>query len=88
MGVTDEGGKYRLLYVKDTYGAAVGKNLVQIQAKDEAGHERVQNEFGALSQLQRDVKSGSQEFDFDVKGTATPTSSTESADTATATPSP
>jgi hypothetical protein len=85
MGLTDDAGHYRLLYVKDTYGAAVGKNRVQIQAKDEAGRERVQHDFNSLSQLQREVKSGSQEFDFDVKGTDAPSSST---DTANPTPSP
>lgn len=86
MGLTDDVGHYRLLYVKDTYGAAIGKNLIQIQAKDETGHERVQNEFGSLSQVQREVKPGSQEFDFDVKGTDTPGSS--STDTANQTPPP
>jgi hypothetical protein len=77
MGLTDDAGHYRLLYVKDTAGAALGKNRVQIQAKDDSGHERVPNEFNSLSQLQREVKSGSQEFDFDVKGPETPTSTTD-----------
>ena len=79
MGLTDENGKYKLLYVKDTYGAAIGKNRVQIAAKDEFGHERVEKDFNSVSQLEREVKSGSQEFDFDVKGTDTPSSSTETA---------
>ncbi len=79
MGLTDDSGKYRLLYVKDTYGAAVGKNRVQIQAKDEAGHERVQSDFNTLSQMDREVKSGSQEFDFDLKGTDTPAPTTDNA---------
>jgi hypothetical protein len=85
MGLTDDAGRYRLLYVKDTYGAAIGKNRVQIQAKDGAGHERVPNDFNSLSQLQREVKSGSQEFDFDVKGTDASSSNT---DTANPTPAP
>jgi hypothetical protein len=79
MGMTDDTGKYRLLYVKDTYGAAVGKNRVQIAAKDGSGHERVQRDFNAVSQLQREVKSGSQQFDFDVKGTDVTAPSTDSA---------
>jgi hypothetical protein len=85
MGLTDDSGKYRLLYVKDTYGAAVGKNRVQIHAKDTAGHELVARDFNSLSQMNREVKSGSQEFDFDLKGadTAAPTS-----DSANPTPAP
>jgi hypothetical protein len=82
MGVTDDTGKYRLLYVKDTYGAAIGKNRILIQAKDDAGHERVQRDFNTVSQLEREVKSGSQEFDFDLKGTDSPAPTTDNANPA------
>jgi hypothetical protein len=85
MGVTDDSGRYRLFYVKDTYGAATGKNRVEINAMDTAGHERVPRDFNGQSTLLREVKSGSQTFDFDVHGTG-PASST--ADTASQTPAP
>jgi hypothetical protein len=85
MGVTDDNGRYRLLYVKDIFGAALGKNRVEIQAKDEAGHERIQRDFNSLSNLVREVKSGSQELDFDVNGTETAAANPE---TANQTPAP
>jgi hypothetical protein len=85
MGVTDDSGHYRLFYVKDTMGAAIGPNVVAIEAKDTAGHEQVRRDFNAQSTLQREVKSGSQELDFDVHGTDAATPSTEAA---TQTPSP
>jgi len=79
MGLTDDNGHYRLLYVKDTAGAAVGKNRVEIQANDDAGHERVQREFNAVSNLLQEVKSGSQTIDFEVHGTQTATPTSEAA---------
>lgn len=79
MGLTDDNGNYRLLYVKDAAGAAVGKNRVEIDAKDAAGHERVLREFNSQTTLIREVKSGSQTLDFDVHGTETPTPSAEAA---------
>jgi hypothetical protein len=85
MGVTDDNGHYQLFYVKDTSGAAIGQNLIAVEAKDSVGHERVRREFNAQTTLQREVKSGSQEMDFDVHGTDTATPSTEAA---TQTPSP
>jgi hypothetical protein len=85
LGVTDENGQYRLYYVKDTLGAAVGPSRVSIAAKDNAGRERVRPEFNVQSTLQREVKSGSQQLDFDVHGTETPTPTTEAA---TQTPPP
>jgi hypothetical protein len=79
LGLTDDGGHYKLFYVKDTLGAAVGQNRVEIQAKDEAGRDRVRRDFNAQTTLQREVKSGSQVMDFDVHGVASTTSSTETA---------
>jgi hypothetical protein len=85
MGLTDENGQYRLFYVKDTAGAVVGPSRVEIQAKDKIGRDRVRPEFNVQSTLQREVKSGSQQMDFDVHGTETPTPTT---DAATQTPPP
>ena|ERR1700685_39240 len=72
IGLTDEKGYYQLLYVKDTQGAAVGPTRVEIEAKDPTGRPLVASEFNAKSTLQREVKSGSQQFDFDVHGIGTP----------------
>jgi hypothetical protein len=69
IGITDEAGRYTLLYVKDVNGAYVGQHRIEIEAKDPSGRERVRPEFsGKMSTLEREVKSGSQELDFDVKG--------------------
>jgi len=51
MGVTDDSGHYRLFYVKDTMGAAIGPNVVAIEAKDTAGHEQVRRDFNATVNL-------------------------------------
>jgi hypothetical protein len=85
MGLTDENGHYRLLYVKDTAGAAIGKNRVEVEAKDASGREMVRREFNAQSTILQEVKSGSQVMDFDVKGTEASMPSTE---TANQTPTP
>jgi hypothetical protein len=83
LGLTDESGHYRLIYVKDTMGAAVGQSRVEIQARDDTGRGRVRREFNSQSTLQREVKSGSQVLDFDVLGVDSTASATE---TATQTP--
>jgi hypothetical protein len=85
LGITDENGQYRLFYIKDTAGAAIGPSRVEIEAKDKTGRERVRPEFNVQSTLQREVKSGSQQLDFDVHGRESPTPST---DAATPTPPP
>jgi|SRR5579862_270887 len=64
LGVTDDSGQYILLYVKDTPGAAVGTNRVEIESKDENGRERFPSEFNLRTTLQRDVKKGSNSYDF------------------------
>jgi hypothetical protein len=79
LGFTDENGQYRLFYVKDTTGAAVGPSRVEIEAKDQTGRNRVRPDFNVQSTLQREVKSGSQQIDFDVHGMDTPMPSTNAA---------
>lgn len=83
MGITDDSGHYRLFYVKDTTGAALGKNRVEIEAKDTLGRDKVPRDFNVQSTLLREVKAGSQDFDFDVKGAGTTAPGTQ---TATQTP--
>ena len=68
MGLTDESGHYRLFYVKDTAGAAVGKNVVDFEAKDKLGRDRFRHDFDGQKILIREVKSGSQEMDFALEG--------------------
>jgi hypothetical protein len=67
IGITDESGKYTLLYVKDVNGAYVGQHRVEIEAKDPSGRERLKPEFNSKSTLAREVKPGAQEMDFDVQ---------------------
>jgi hypothetical protein len=77
IGITDDSGKYSLLYVKDIYGAYVGQHRVEISAKDETGHERVRTDFSSSrSTLLRDVKTGSQVMDFDVQSIDSPNTTT------------
>jgi hypothetical protein len=79
LGLTDDSGHYRLIYVKDIMGAAVGQSRVEIQARDDSGRDRVRREFNAQSTLQREVKSGSQVLDFDVHGVDSTASTSEAA---------
>jgi hypothetical protein len=75
LGTTDQNGNYVLYYVKETQGAAVGLNRVEIEGKDQNGNEMVRADFNVRSTLKRDVKSGSnsgEDFDFDVKSVRTP----------------
>jgi hypothetical protein len=67
IGITDDNGHYSLLYVKDANGAYVGQHKVMIEAKDASGLERVRGDFNAASTLEREVKPGAQELDFEVQ---------------------
>jgi hypothetical protein len=67
MGVTDDNGNYSLLYVTDVKGAYVGMHKVSIEAKDASGRERLLPEFNSRTTLDREVKTGAQVMDFDVK---------------------
>jgi hypothetical protein len=79
IGVTDDSGRYKLLYVTDVSGAFVGQHRVEIEAKDPSGRERILPEFNMRSTLKRDVKAGSQEIDFDVQSVASGTPKSTSA---------
>lgn len=71
IGVTDEDGYYQLQYSKDRWGAVVGEHLVKID-HDVDGREgrnslvRVPARYNVKSQLKREVKSGSNSFEFDL----------------------
>lgn len=66
-GLTDEQGNYRLLYVKDVPGAAIGEHQVVIEAKDQRGRERLPAEYNLQSVLRKPVAEGSQKIDFDLQ---------------------
>jgi hypothetical protein len=68
IGMTDDKGHYSMLYVKDAPGAAVGQNKVTIEATDSQGHQIFPQDYNRRSTQTRDVKKGSNEFNFDVKG--------------------
>ena len=64
MARTTAEGKYSLLYVQGTLGASIGTHRVEISGQDEKGYERVPIKYNGRSELQRDVKAGSNPIDF------------------------
>lgn len=64
-GTTDESGRYRLTFLRDLMGAAVGSHTVSIRTVAETmANERLPERYHAASSLEADVKSGSNRFDF------------------------
>lgn len=59
VGTTDAKGNYEVFYVQNVRGAAVGKHYVQVRAQSEAGLELVPDRYNANSELQLEVKAGS-----------------------------
>jgi len=67
-GRTDENGTYVLHYTRDYDGAPVGKNVVKISAHARAtGRQLIPHRYNGESTLIRDVESGSNTFDFDLR---------------------
>jgi hypothetical protein len=69
LGVTDDQGRYSLLYVKDHPGAVVGLCRIEVESKDAAGQERVPRAYNHNSRTQREVKSGSNQIDLELLST-------------------
>lgn len=68
-GVTDEQGRYKLLFSADQKGAPVGKHRVRITSFNEAKpriKERVPLRYNRQSELTCEVAGGKQEFNFDL----------------------
>lgn len=68
-GVTDQDGKYQLLFSSEQQGAPIGTNRVRITSFNEAEpriKERVPLKYNRKSELTRDVGRGQQEFNFDL----------------------
>ncbi len=68
-GVTDEDGKYTLLWSADQQGAPIGLNRVRITSFNEGKpriKERVPVKYNRQSELTREVGRGQQVFDFEL----------------------
>jgi hypothetical protein len=67
-GRTNADGRYELAYKRGQLGAVVGPNTVRITVSSELvkNPPKIAARFNAQSELQREVKSGDNEFDFDV----------------------
>ena len=67
IGKTDSTGAYALSYAAGISGAEIGENRVTITTITQ-GKERVPMEYNSKSTLKAEVKSGAQEFNWDLKG--------------------
>lgn len=68
-GVTDEQGRYKLLFSSEQGGAPVGEHRVRITSFSEAKpriKERVPLQYNRQSELTREVGRGKQEHNFDL----------------------
>jgi len=64
QAITDDKGYYRLLYVRDVFGAAVGEHRVEISQRDANGREKLPAQYNRQTTLRQAVKSGSQVIDL------------------------
>lgn len=68
-GYTDPEGRYTLFYTS-VAGAPMGTHLVRIDAQDDQGKQRIPAQYsGTASVIRREVKPGSNTFDFDLSTT-------------------
>ena len=67
-GLTDDNGEYVLKYLRDELGAVVGQSSVRItkQRTPDPNTETVPQKYNRMSTLTADVKSGSNEINFDL----------------------
>lgn len=68
-GVTDDEGRYQLLWSADQQGAPLGTNRVRITSFNEAKpriKERVPVKYNRQSELTREVGRGQQVYDFEL----------------------
>lgn len=67
VGKTDAEGNFKLIYLKDIYGARLGRHQVSIQtAIDEEGttSERIPARYNRKTELRKEVESGANHFEF------------------------
>jgi len=62
-GYTDSDGRYKLLFKRGVDGALVGMHTVEIQTNDKNA---VPAKYNDATELQREVKRGSNEIDFEL----------------------
>lgn len=63
QGLTDSEGRYRLRYIREIMGAAIGENSVTLF--DNTGSQRIPKSYGKEPQT-KTVKSGSNEINFEL----------------------
>jgi hypothetical protein len=68
VGSTDSDGRYELIFKRGQPGAVVGQHTVRIWVSAEVVRNPpiIASRFDTKSELRREVKSGDNEFDFDV----------------------
>ena len=72
IGVTDAQGSYRLSHTEDLQGAVLGTHTVRITLADDdedpqPGGGRIPARYNSLSELTAEVKSGSNELNYDLQ---------------------
>ena len=74
-GMTDDRGRYDLMYTRDKRGAMIGEHTVRIttsttdtdvRGNDVAVPQRVPPKYNAQSELIREVKPGTNNYDFEL----------------------
>ena len=64
-GITDEAGRYELIYLRDIHGAVLGDHRVRIVTADEENtEERLPARYNRETTLGAKVKPGKNSFDF------------------------
>ena len=67
MGITDQNGRYELIYIRDVKGAMLGKHRVEISKQSEEGApDQLDSRYNTESTLTRVVKGDSNTFDFEL----------------------
>lgn len=75
-GLTDSNGRYKLRYTVNQDGALIGEHQVRISTAiprpdDTAAPERIPSDYNVKSTIVREVKPGTNEFDFDIPNDST-----------------
>ncbi len=69
IGMTDNEGRYELVYLRDIKGATLGKHVVKIKLVSLSGEpiKQLPKKYNSDSQLNYEVKAGENEFNFELK---------------------
>ncbi len=63
-GVTDANGRYELIYIRNTKGAAIGEHTVRITKRTETAPEILPARYHSQTTLKATVEPGRNEIDF------------------------